>query len=151
MTSPSVKVSAPSYLLDAGPLVGLLDADDQWHEWSRKAFSAIPGSLRTTETAVAEACYHLRDHRPALSAILRMIDAGALVLEPLVQRQAARMGRLLADYTQMDFGDATLVVLSELYPRAKLVTLDVRDFMIYRRIDGTPVPIIAPGHSQIPT
>jgi hypothetical protein len=61
------------------------------------------------------------------------------------------MGRLLADYTQMDFGDATLVVLSELYPRAKLVTLDVRDFMIYRRIDGTPVPIIAPGHSQIPT
>jgi hypothetical protein len=80
-----------------------------------------------------------------------MIDAGALVLEPLVQLQAARMDRLLADYTQMDFGDATLVVLSELYPRAKLVTLDVRDFTIYRRSDGTPVPIIAPGPSQIPT
>lgn len=78
-----MKVSAPSHLLDAGPLVGLLDADDQWHEWSRKTLAAIPGALRTTETAVAEACYHLRNHRPALSAILRMIDAGALVLEPL--------------------------------------------------------------------
>jgi uncharacterized protein len=145
VTSLSVKASAPSHLLDAGPLVGLLDADDQWHEWSRKTLVAIPGALRTTETAVAEACYHLRDHRPALSAILRMIDSGALVLEPLIQRHAARIGRLLADYTQMDFGDATLVVLSELYPKAKLVTIDVRDFSIYRRNDGSPVPIIAPS------
>jgi predicted nucleic acid-binding protein len=140
-----VKVSAPSHLLDAGPLVGLLDADDQWHEWSRKTLAAIPGALRTTETAVAEACYHLRNHRPALSAILRMIDAGALVLEPLVQRRAARIGRLLADYAEMDLGDATLVVLSEMYPKAMLVTLNVRDFTIYRRTDGTAVPIIAPG------
>jgi len=142
-----VKVSAPSHLLDAGPLVGLLDADDQWHEWSRKILTAIPGALRTTETAVAEACYHLRNHRPALSAILRMIDAGALVLEPLVQRRAARIGGLLADYPQMDLGDATLVVLSEIYPKASLVTLDVRDFTIYRRADGTPVPMIAPRPS----
>jgi len=79
-----------------------------------------------------------------LSAILRMIDGGALVLEPLVQRQAARVGQLLTDYTQMDFGDATLVALSELYPKASLVTLDVRDFTVYRRADGKPVPIIAP-------
>ena len=142
-----MKVSAPSHLLDAGPLVGLLDADDQWHEWSRKTLTAIPGALRTTETAVAEACYHLRNHRPALSAILRMIDAGALVLEPLVQRRAARIGGLLADYPQMDLGDATLVVLSEIYPKASLVTLDVRDFTIYRRADGTPVPMIAPRPS----
>jgi predicted nucleic acid-binding protein len=74
-----------------------------------------------------------------------MIDAGALVLEPLVQRRASRIGQLLKDYTQMDFGDATLVALSELYPEARLLTLDVRDFTIYRRGDGTAVPIIAPG------
>lgn len=140
-----MKALAPSHLLDAGPLVGLLDADDQWHEWSRKTLTAIPGTLRSTETAVAEACHHLRDQRPALSAILRMIDVGALVLEPLVQRQAARIGQLLADYDEMDLGDATLVVLSELFPKARLVTVDVRDFTIYRRSDGTPVPIIAPS------
>jgi predicted nucleic acid-binding protein len=145
LTSPSVKASAPSRLLDAGPLVELLDADDQWHGWSRKGLTAIPGALRTTETAAAEACYLLRDHRPALSAILRMIDSGALVIEPLNQRHAARIAQLLADYTLMDFGDATLVVLSELYPKAKLVTLDVRDYTIYRRIEGSAVPIIAPG------
>jgi len=74
-----------------------------------------------------------------------MIEAGALVLETLIPRHAARVGRLLADYNQMDFGDATLVVLSELYPKAKLVTIDGRDLTIYRRGDGSPVPIIAPN------
>jgi len=28
----------------------------------------------------------------------------------------------------MDFADATLVVLSEQYPRAKLITIDERDY-----------------------
>jgi len=74
-----------------------------------------------------------------------MIDAGALVLEPLVQLRATRIDQLLAAYSQMDFGDATLVVLSECYPKARLLTLDVRDFTIYRRADGSPVPIVAPG------
>jgi len=62
----------------------------------------------------------------------------------IAQNEAARIGRLLEDYPQMDFGDATLVVLSEAYPNAKLVTLDVRDFTFYRRSDGRAVPIIAP-------
>lgn len=146
-----MRASAPKYLLDAGPLVGLLDADDQWHEWSRRELSAISGSLRTTETAVAEACYHLRMHRPALSAVVQMIDAGALILEPIAQNEAARIARLLEDYPQMDFGDATLVVLSEAYPKARLVTLDVRDFTIYRRSDGRPVPILAPSPTHPPS
>jgi predicted nucleic acid-binding protein len=73
-----------------------------------------------------------------------MINSGALVLEPLVYRHATRIARLLDDYAQMDFGDATLVVLSEFYPKSTLVTIDVRDFTIYRRADGEKVPILAP-------
>lgn len=106
--------------------------------------SGVSGALFTTETIVAEACYHLRELRPALAAILKMIDVGALVMEPLVQRQARRIDNLLSDSTRMDWGDATIVALSEMYPKAKLLTLDVRDFTVYRRADGSPVPIIAP-------
>jgi len=40
--------------------------------------------------------------------------------------------------------DATLVVLSEQYPKAKLITIDEKDFTIYRRRDGHPVPCIMP-------
>ena len=87
----------------------------------------------------------MRKHRPALAVVVGMINSGALVLEPLVHRYAMRIGQLLDDYPKMDFGDATIVVLSEIYPTATLVTLDVRDFTIYRRLDGKKVPMLAPG------
>ena len=43
-----------------------------------------------------------------------------------------------------DLADATLVALSEQYPNAKLITIDEKDFTIYRRRDGHPVPCIMP-------
>jgi predicted nucleic acid-binding protein len=51
-----LKVSAINYLVDAGPLIGLLDGDDQWHEWSRQTLTVLDEPLATTETATAEAC-----------------------------------------------------------------------------------------------
>ena len=44
----------------------------------------------------------------------------------------------------MDLADATLVALSEQSPQAKLITIDEKDFTIYRRRDGNPVPCIMP-------
>jgi hypothetical protein len=43
----------------------------------------------------------------------------------------------------MDAGDATLVVLSELCPRARLITLD-DDFRRYRRFRHQAVPLVMP-------
>ena len=48
-------------------------------------------------------------------------------------------------YGQMDVADASLIVLSELNPRARLITIDRRDFTVYRRNDGNPVPCIMPA------
>ena len=56
------------------------------------------------------------------------------------------MGELLAKYTEMDAGDATLVVLSELFPRAKLITLD-NDFRRYRRLRNQSIPLVMPENS----
>jgi len=44
----------------------------------------------------------------------------------------------------MDLGDASLMVLSEKFPAARLITVDMADFAIYRRRDGKPVPLITP-------
>lgn len=52
-----MKVSAISYLVDAGPLVGLLSQTDQWHVWSQRALEARDEPLMTTETALAEVCH----------------------------------------------------------------------------------------------
>jgi predicted nucleic acid-binding protein len=138
-----VKVSATSYLVDAGPIVGLLSDNDQWHEWSRQTLSVLDEPLATTETALAEACHLLAHYRPALQEIMAMLATGRLVLVPALSEQPTRVGELLAKYPLMDAGDATLVVLSELCPRAKLITVD-DDFRRYRRFRNQTIPLVIP-------
>jgi len=106
---PRVKVSAINYLVDAGPLIGFLDGDDQWHAWSTQTLAALAEPLVTTETAVAEACHHLRKLRSALVVIPRLITEGRLLLAPVFAEHPRRIGELLAKYPLMDTGDATLV------------------------------------------
>jgi len=130
-----VKASAINYLVDAGPLVGLLDADDQWHDWSDRTLTVLDEPLASTETALAEACHHLRDHRPALQELMLMLAEGRLRLAPILSVHPRRVGELLEKYPRMDAGDAT---------RARLITVDSRDFGIYRRRDGRAVPSIIP-------
>ena len=138
-----MKVSAINYLVDAGPLIGLLDGDDQWHEWSRQTLTVLDEPLATTETATAEACHRLRNLRPALQELTLMIAEGRVVLVPVLSEHPHRVGELLAKYPRMDAGDATLVVLSELCPRAKLITVD-DDFRHYRRFRHQAIPLVIP-------
>lgn len=141
-----MKDSAINYLIDAGPMVGLLDGDDQWHAWSRQALAALDElHLASTETAVAEACHLLRKHRRATAALVGMVGAGVVRLVPTLSEGSHRIGELIAQYPRMDVGDATLVALSERYPRAHLITVDRMDFTVYRRKDGSPVPCIMPS------
>jgi predicted nucleic acid-binding protein len=139
-----VKASAINYLVDAGPLIGLLDGDDQWHTWSRETLSVLDEQRATTETAVAEACHRLRLLRPALAELVRLIAEERLLLMPVLSEQSRRVGELLAKYPLMDVGDATLVVLSELFPRARLITVD-DDFRRYRRCRNQTIPLVMPG------
>jgi hypothetical protein len=58
---------------------------------------------------------------------------------------AVRAAEIITRYApRSDWGDASLVILSERFPRARLITVDIRDFTIYRRRNGSPVPCIAP-------
>ncbi len=138
-----MKVSGISYLLDDGPLIGFLDGDGEWHEWSMQALAVFYEPLATTETAVAEACHRLRKLRSALVIIPRLIAEGRLLLVPVLAAQPSRVEELLTQYPLMDTGDATLVVLSELCPRARPITVD-DDFLYYRRVQNQPLPLVIP-------
>ena len=66
-----------------------------------------------------------------------------MLLVPVFSEQPRRVGELLVKYPLMDTGDATLVVLSELRPRAKLITID-DDFRRYRRFRNQAIPLVMP-------
>ena len=140
-----MKDSEVRYLIDAGPLVGAFWAADQWHEWSRKTLSALGRPVFTTETVFAEAAHHLKSQVTALLQLLAALESGLIRFQPVYPAGVGRAAEIIRDYSpRADWGDASLVILSELYPRAQLVTVDVRDFSVYRRRNGTPVPSIMP-------
>ncbi|MEO7796741.1 MAG: PIN domain-containing protein [Opitutaceae bacterium] len=148
MTFRPLKASAINYLVDAGPLIGLLDGDDQWHGWGRETLTVLDERLATTETAVAEACHRLRQLRPALAELIELIASERVLLVPVLSEQPRRVGELLAKYPLMATGDATLVVLSELCPRAKLITVD-EDFRRYRRFRNQAIPLVIPERGWV--
>ena len=131
-------------LVDAGPLIGWLNAGDKWHDWSITTLARRRGPLHTTEIVLGEACYHLGGNSAPVQALLTLVREGGIVLHAPWPRHLVRTQTLLAKFERMDPADASLVVLSEQFPRAKLVTIDVRDFSIYRRFGDEPLPLLMP-------
>ena len=132
------------YLVDTGPLVALLDADDQWHQWCKGALTILDGPLLTTEMVVTESCYLLGRHAEAVQELLSWVEDGRLCIHAMLPENIVRIRALMGKYAQMDLADASLVVLSEWHPRARLITIDRTDFTVYRRNNGTPVPCLMP-------
>ena len=108
-----------------------------------QTLTVLDEPLATTETAIAEACHRLRNLRPALLELTLMIAEGRVLLMPVLSEHPRRVGELVAKYPRMDVGDATLVVLSELCPRARLITVDA-DFRQYRRFRNQAIPLVIP-------
>ena len=122
----------------------MLNALDAYHAWSTVALRALDDVFHTTEAVLTETCYLLQPSRPALKALMDAVEIGKIAVHPIFPNETARINALIQKYQQMDLADATLVVLSEQHPRAKLITIDRKDFTVYRRDDGHPVPCIMP-------
>jgi predicted nucleic acid-binding protein len=135
----------PEHIVDTGPLVGWINRRDQWHGWSVAIMQSLEPPLITCESVVAEAAWHLGDSREAVDRLYGLIEAGALRIVPLLPDHIAHLRALSARYTQMDFCDAAVVRLSELIPRALVLTTDTEHFTLYRRFHNKPIPVIHPN------
>src|SRR5579863_2362764 len=83
-TSPtSVVAAAGNWLLDTGPLVALLSADDSAHRACADAFEAIRGKLLTTEAVLTEALHLLRRRPEGSPACIEFFRRGGALLVPI--------------------------------------------------------------------
>ncbi|MBI1864384.1 MAG: PIN domain-containing protein [Nitrospirae bacterium] len=121
-------------LVDAGPLVALVHADDAEHERCKEAFRGMREPLGTAWPAVTEAIYLLGFSLTAQEALWDMIERGVVVLLPLDAEDVPRMRDLMRKYRSlpMDLADAALVRLAERERLSRIFTIDRRDFQIYR-------------------
>ncbi len=104
----------------------------------------IAEPLWTSEVVLAEACYNLGQNTSAVRQLLAHVQTGHLRLIATVEPNVARLVALMEKYERMDVCDGSLVVLSEQFPKAKIITVDTRDFPVYRRFGREPLPLIMP-------
>jgi predicted nucleic acid-binding protein len=123
-----------SIIVDTGPLVALFQARDKHHAAARAALESTGALLLTTWPVVTEACHFLG--QDGKRALLTFIRRGGLQLEDLSVEDVPRLDELLARYAQMDFADATLVLMAEKTGITTIFTIERRDFEAYRTRSG---------------
>ena len=121
-------------LVDAGPLVALIHADDREHERCKDAFISLQDSMGTVWPALTEAMYLLSFSTRAQEALWELIEMQAVNILPLDESDVTRMRELMRKYRDlpMDLADAALVRVAEREKLRRIFTLDRRDFAIYR-------------------
>lgn len=131
-------------LLDAGPIVALLDRGDQWHAASPDAWQQLAYRCLTTEAVLAEASHlMLRGRYTAAAAVELVLDAGIPILA-LNREDHQRAARLMRDYADlpMDYADASIVSLAEALDITRVFSTDRRGFGVYRLSGGKRFEIV---------
>ncbi len=121
-------------LVDAGPLVALIDRSDPNHRACREALDAIREPLGTVWPAFTEAMYLLRSSAQAQRTLWDMIGEKGVRLVSLDAEDSPRMRELMWKYRTlpMDLADAAIVRAAERERVRRIFTVDRRDFEIYR-------------------
>jgi uncharacterized protein len=132
-------------LIDAGPLVALVDAGDQHHAKCAAALKELREPLATVWPPFVEAMYLLSDLTVAQDALWEMLERGAVLLLPLDASDFPRIRELMRKYANrpMDLADGALLRVAEREGLRKIFTVDRRDFSVYRLHNRTR-PILIP-------
>jgi len=131
-------------ICDTGPLVAYLNRNDPYHSWAVAVMKQVRSPMLTTEPVLTEVAYFLRTDQIDVDPLFQLLERDAVRLDLPVATHWPRLRTLMARYDQMDLADASIVVLSERHPRSQVVTVDRRDFSIYRRNDRQVIDFIAP-------
>jgi predicted nucleic acid-binding protein len=132
-------------LIDAGPMVALVDADDQHHRSCAAALQTLREPLGTVWPALTEAMYLLAGLGPGQNGLWEMIERGAIQLLALGSTDLPRIRQLMRKYAnrRMDLADAALLHVAEREGIRTFFTIDRRDFRVYR-LHGRVRPVVIP-------
>ncbi|MFZ0666255.1 MAG: PIN domain-containing protein [Acidimicrobiales bacterium] len=124
-------------VVDTGPLVALLDADDRHLERCRAWLAANTERLVVPVPVVTETCYFIeRDSGPDIEAdFLESFDPhGPFEMVHLQPSDWTRVTSLLRTYADLPLGvvDASVVAVAERLGATQIATLDLRHFTVVR-------------------
>lgn len=123
-------------IVDAGPLVAMIDADDRYHDECRELLETHRGTALVPQLVVGEVAYFVAQ-RLGTAAEVRFIGdlaSGTLTPEPVEPQDWLRIGELVARYRDLPLGtvDASVVAAAERLNDSEVATLDRRHFAVVR-------------------
>ena len=98
----------------------------------------------TCEPVLTEAAYFLREDRVDVDPLFELIERKAIILDLDLSVHWPRVRALMKRWERMDLADASIVVMSELHAKSRVLTVDRKDFSIYRKNDRQVIDFIAP-------
>jgi predicted nucleic acid-binding protein len=135
-------------ICDTGPLLAYLNRNDPHHEWAVALMKQVQAPMLVCEPVLTEIVYFLREDGLALDPLFQLLEREAVRLEFNLSEHWPRIRTLMSRYEQMDLADASIVVMTELRPRSQVLTIDRRDFSVYRRNDRQVIDFISPGKGR---
>ena len=131
-------------ICDTGPLVAYLNSNDRYHAWAVALMKQVAPPMLTCEPVLTEVAYFLREDRVDVDPLFQLLERGALRLEFDMSAHWPRVRTLMARYDRMDLADGSIVVMSELHTRCQVLTVDLKDFSVYRRNERQVIDFVAP-------
>jgi predicted nucleic acid-binding protein len=132
-------------LLDTGPLVAFLSADDAYHDWAQERWRNLSPPLLSCEAVITEAAFLLQRQDKSRAGLFALIQRGVVKLDFSLTEELPAVAALVDRYANvpMSLADACLVRMSEFWADARVFTLD-EDFHLYRRHGRQAIPLIEP-------
>jgi uncharacterized protein len=133
-------------LLDTGPIVAYLKADDRHHVWAVEALGRLQPPVLTCEPVLTEAVYLLRGVSNGASRLFELMRRGAITLGFKLADDLEAVQRVIEKYgpRRTDIADACLVRMSEVYADPIVVTVDSQFRNVYRRHGRKAIPTLSP-------
>jgi uncharacterized protein len=129
-------------IADAGFIVAFLNRSDRHHNWADSLAMTISGPLLTCEAVLAETAFQVG----SVSAVLRLVQEGFLQLAFNLSTNLIEVADLANRYRDRnpDLADLCLIRMSELYEDLPVLTVDEKNFRVYRRNGREVIPIVCP-------
>jgi len=131
-------------ICDTGPLVAYLNRRDPYHAWALALMKQVRPPMLISEPVLTEAVCFLREDELEIEPIFQLLERDALRLAFDLSAHWPRVRTLMARYRHMDLADASIVAMSEIHKRSQVLTVDRRDFSVYRRNDRQIIDFVAP-------
>jgi len=129
-------------IADTGFVVAFLNRDDRYHDWASELGRGVSDPLLTCEAVLAETAFQVE----SVGRVLALLQDGFLKVAFELTKNIEEVVALAERYRDRtpDLADLCLIRMSELYENLPVLTVDEKDFRVYRKNGREVIPIVCP-------